>query len=173
MRIARHMKANAMDRRTFVVSSATAGSLVLLGSSGPVSARASARFPVLIDGNLVAPIDASTPMDPTTRAQVRSSGLTAFKQTLGGSGNQSKAETDVEIAEFLKAVSLNANAFAIVENAAALAQPQIDGKIGIILSFEAGEMLEGQLDNIDHFRRSGVLVMGLSYNRTTPFGSGT
>ncbi|RYY17323.1 MAG: hypothetical protein EON55_02410, partial [Alphaproteobacteria bacterium] len=167
------MKANAMDRRTFVASSATAGMLALLASPRSAGARASARFPVLIDGNLVAPIDAATPMDPTTLAQVRSSGLTAFKQTLGGSGNQSKVETDAEIAEFIKAVSLNADAFVIVEDAAALSRPRIDGKIGIILSFEAGEMLEGQLDNIDHFRRSGVLVMGLSYNRTTPFGSGT
>ena len=33
-------------------------------------------------------------------------------------------------------------------------------------------MLEGSVDAIDAFRSSGVLVMGLSYNRTSPFASG-
>ena len=127
----------------------------------------------IMDGNLVAPIDASGHVDPQTAAQVRSSVLTAFKQTLGGSGNQNKAKTDEEIAGFLKAVALNTDLFSIVRAPTDL-QPGANGsRIGIIPSFEAAEMLEGRLENIDHFRRAGVLVMGLSYNRTTPFASGT
>jgi membrane dipeptidase len=91
----------ASESRGLIATSAkVAGVLALLGPSRAAATRTTAGFAPVIDGNLVAPIDASARMDPTTRAQVRSSGLTAFKQTLGGSGNCFKAQTDVEIADF-------------------------------------------------------------------------
>jgi membrane dipeptidase len=126
----------------------------------------------IIDGNLMAPIDPDAPLDAATAAQVRSSGLTAFKMTLGGSGNQTKAETDAQIADLTKGIARNPTLFRHVVSADDLS-PTSSGAIGVISSFEAAAMLEGQIANIDHFRAAGVLVMGLSYNLTTPFASGT
>jgi membrane dipeptidase len=164
----------AIARREFIARvGATTGSIALIGSPLFAEARRITNHAIVLDGNLVAPIDASGPVDTQTAAQIRSSGLTAFKQTLGGSGNQSKSQTDTEIADFLKAVSLNGDLFSIIRTARDLKGLGTAGRIGIIPSFEAAEMLEGRLDNIDHFRQSGVFVMGLSYNRTTPFASGT
>jgi microsomal dipeptidase-like Zn-dependent dipeptidase len=47
-----------------------------------------------------------------------------------------------------------------------------EAKMGIILSFESVEMLEGKLERLDLFRTLGVRVMQLSYNRKSPFAAG-
>ncbi len=118
------------------------------------------------------PLDADAPLDAAISAQVRASGLTAFKLTLGGSGSRSKAETDEEVAMTDKALTLSNHLFSRIRTIDDIRAAKQNGRVGIIFSFEAGEMLEGQLDNIDHFRRQDVLVMGLSYNLATPFASG-
>jgi membrane dipeptidase len=128
---------------------------------------------IVIDGNLAAPWDDEKPLDPAAKAEFRASGLTAFKQTLGGPGNRTKAQTDEEVAELQAVIKRDADLLFQVTKAADFASAKQAGKIGVIFSFEAGEMLEGQIDAIDHFRAQGVLVMGLSYNRQTPFASGT
>ncbi|MDB5736715.1 MAG: Zn-dependent dipeptidase [Sphingomonas bacterium] len=130
------------------------------------------RDTAIIDGNLVAPIDGTTPLDAATTAQVRSSGLTAFKMTLGGSGNRNKAQTDAEIADLIQGIAINPDLFMMVRTPDDFDRARRSGRTGVILSFEAGEMLEGRVENIDHFRSAGVLVMGLSYNVITPFASG-
>lgn len=165
-----------MDRRHFLGQAGTALSLAAFGTGRALAAdnKASqtASASLVIDGNLMPPMDPTTPLDSELAAQVRSSGLTAFKMTLGGSGNLSKAETDGDVAEVTKFIDLNPDLFTRIVTPADLVAAKRSGKIGIIFSFEAGEMLEGNLDNIDHFRKAGVLVMGLTYNRETPFGSG-
>ncbi|MBB3693621.1 dipeptidase [Sphingomonas sp. BK580] len=120
----------------------------------------------------MAPLDPAEPLDRSTAAQVRSSGLTTFKQTFGGSGDQDRAATDEELAQAFRAIALNPGVFSLVRGPADLLADARKGRVGIIPSFEAAEMLEGRLENIDHYRSAGVLVMGLSYNRATPFASG-
>jgi len=127
---------------------------------------------LLIDGNLMPPLDPDAPLDDEFVALVRSSGLTALKMTLGGSGNLDKAQTDADIADVAKAIDKNPQLFTRIRAPSDFVEAKRSGKVGIIFSFEAGEMLEGKVDNIDHFRQAGVLVMGLTYNRETPFGSG-
>ncbi len=157
-----------MNRRTLLKS----GAWAIAGVALPGHARRAGRSAApVIDGNLVAPLDPDTPLDAATVAQVRASGLTAFKMTLGGSGNQSKVETQAEIADLGKGIARNPDLFRQVLTAKDLA-PVPSGAIGIIYSFEAAAMLEGQIANIDHFRAAGVLVMGLSYNTLSPFASG-
>lgn len=160
-----------MDRRDILTLAGGAVSVLL----APAIARA-ATSPrgsgFLIDGNLAAPVDSSGPIDAEMRALVRASGLTAFKMTLGGSGNSNKTETDAEIADLAKGIAVNSDLFMQIGKPADFAVAKRTNRIGVIPSFEAGEMLEGKLDNIDHFRSAGVLVMGLTYNVDTPFGSG-
>ena len=157
-----------MNRRVLLKLAAGAAAASALPAS---SRRPSPPSSIVIDGNLVAPIDPDAPLDAVTAQQVRSSGLTAFKMTLGGSGNQTKSETDTEIADIAKGIGRNPGLFRQIRTADDLAT-QPSGAIGVIFSFEAAAMLEGQIDNIDHFHAAGVLVMGLSYNTASPFASG-
>lgn len=128
---------------------------------------------VVINGNLIVPIDPDAPLDQETRDMIKASGLTAAKLTLGGSGDESRVETAAFIAVIDKTVALNPDVYMKIGTVTDFAQAKATGRMGVIYSFEAAEMLEGDLDAIDQFRASGVLVMGLSYNRTTPFASGT
>ena len=159
-----------MERR-YAIKLLGGAAASLMAAAGCLAADVP-EAPFVIDGNLVAPIDSTAPLDAATSAQIRSSGLTAFKMTLGGSGNRDKAATGLEIADLAKAIALNPGLFMKITGPADFAVARRTGRIGIIFSFEAGEMLEGRLDSIDHFRSAGVLVMGLSYNRVTPFASG-
>ncbi|WP_442681005.1 dipeptidase [Sphingomonas sp. ASY06-1R] len=157
-----------MNRRTMIRAGAGAVAAIALPS---YARRGRSSASPIIDGNLMAPIDPDAPLDAATAAQVRSSGLTAFKMTLGGSGNQTKDETDAQIADLTKGIARNPTLFKQVVDAKDLS-PASPGAIGVIYSFEAAGMLEGQIANIDHFRTAGVLVMGLSYNTQSPFASG-
>lgn len=162
-----------MNRRSLLAGVAAFAAMPAFAAER-VSAEARRLYKdaIVIDGNLVAPLDPSGPMDAALSAQVRASGLTAFKMTLGGPGSQTRAETAEECALLDKALGFNSHLFTKVRKAADIRAAKDSGKIGFIASFEAGEMLEGQLDAIDQFRALDVLVMGLSYNLTTPFGSG-
>lgn len=165
-----------MNRRNVLTLIVGGASVATLGSQlvkAKVPSRASRKTIPVIDANLSAPIDGDTRLDAETIALVRSSGLTAIKTTLGDSGNKNKAQTEAQIADLKKAISINGDVFMQVENYEDLANAARSRRVGIILSFEAAEMLEGRLESIDHFRAAGVLVMGLSYNVATPFASGT
>ncbi|PXA80883.1 Zn-dependent dipeptidase [Caulobacter sp. D4A] len=131
------------------------------------------RDAVIINGNLVLPIDDTKPLDKETRDQIKASGLTAAKMTIGGSGGETRAEVVESIAGFDKAIALNPDLYMKVVAPADFARAKASGRLGVIYSFEAAEMLEGDLAAIDQFHDLGVLIMGLSYNRTTPFASGT
>lgn len=165
-----------MDRRQFLAGGAAVSAFAALPAIAAEgispAARRLYRDAIVIDGNLVAPLDPTAPLDATLRAQVRASGISAFKMTLGGPGRQNRAETTEECALVDKAIALNSDLFTRVRRIQDIAAAKAGGKIGFIASFEAGEMLEGQVDAIDHFRSLDVLVMGLSYNLNTPFGSG-
>lgn len=162
------------SRRIFLgavaASSLAACAAVPVASSGARTGGAGDKF--VINGNLVLPIDPEAPLDQGTRDVIRASGLTAAKLTIGGAGDQSRAETAQSIADIDKAVALNPDVYMKILRPADLVQAKATGRLGVIYSFEAAEMLEGDVDAIDPFRAAGVLVMGLSYNRTTPFASG-
>lgn len=165
-----------MHRRQFLAGSATAAAFAALPSMAAETispaARRLYRDALVIDGNLVAPLDPEAHLPADLTAQVRASGLTAFKMTLGGPGSQTKAETIEECRLIDKAIGLNSDLFTRIRKPADIAAAKASGLIGLIASFEAGEMLEGQIQSIDDFRAMDVLVMGLSYNLTSPFGSG-
>jgi len=146
-------------------------------SSPPLFAgRSMSRGPVVgryrIDGNLIPPIDEDHALSQDVAAQVRSSGLSAIKLTVGGSGNEDKQKTLETLRIFERSLALNPDLFLKVGSIDDISAAATSGRLGVIFSFEAAEMLEGELENIDFFRGLGVLVMGLSYNVQTPFASG-
>jgi membrane dipeptidase len=162
-------------RRVFL-GAAAASSLAACAGLPRASTKTAAelyRDAIVINGNLILPIDPEKPLDQETRDIIKASGLTAAKLTLGGSGNESRVEAAETVLAIDKTVALNPDLYMKITRSADFALAKASGRLGIIYSFEAAEMLEGELDAIDQFRSAGVLVMGLSYNRTTPFASGT
>jgi membrane dipeptidase len=90
---------------------------------------------------------------------------------LGGpGGNFEEALADVAAAEQL--IEKKAGLFLKVRVAGDLERAQKERKVGVIYSFESSNMLEDKLERIELFRRLGVRIMQLSYNRRSPFGVG-
>ncbi|MFW2851739.1 dipeptidase [Sphingomonas sp. TX0543] len=129
------------------------------------------RQAIVLNGNLAGPFSDTKPLPARDAKEIRQSGITAFKTTLGGSGSN-RADTIEEIAFFDAAIAANRDLFVKVRDVGDIAAAKRAGRVGIIYSFEGASMLEGKIEAIDAFRASGVLVMGLSYNVTTPFASG-
>lgn len=161
-----------MDRRTFIGAGLALAAAPAWAARRETPAQALIRGTTVIDGNLMVPLDTDGPLTGDIAAQIRASRLSVMKLTLGGSGNQSMSETLAEIAETDKAIAASPKLLLRVRETADMARAKASGRLGIILSFEAGEMLEGRLDAIDRFAGLGVRVMGLSYNRDPPFASG-
>ena len=167
---------NGTDRRAFLrMSAALAAGLVLARASHAKtrSATASSRYrnALIIDGNLVPPIDDAAPLDRATALAVKSSGLTALKATIGGSTGDF-AQTTAMLDGYDAGIRLSSDVFMKIGRATDFQLAKRSGKVGIIYSFEGVEMLEGKLDRIDHFLARGVRVMQLSYNRASVFASG-
>ena len=130
------------------------------------------RRAIVLDGNLVAgPLMDGGVVDEVTVAQIRASGLTALKQTLGGP-TDGFASTQKQISDLQTAIDRNAHLFTKVEHAGQIAEAKRTGRVGVIFSFESAGMHEGRIASIDHFAGEGVRVMGLSYNVGSPFGAG-
>ena len=131
------------------------------------------RNAIVIDGNLVASmLNGAAVLDKAAVQEIRGSGLTVMKQTLGGSGGNF-AETTQEMDDMDLSISKNAGVISKVLQVGDIDAAKHSGRLGIIYSFETASMHEGRLDRIDHFRGRGVRVMGLSYNLRSPFGTGT
>lgn len=140
------------------------------GASDDIAGRL-ARAAVVMNGNLVGPFDDAAPLDPETAAQVRASGLTAFKLTLGGSSGDFEAATS-DIVSIDKAIAFSPDLYMKIVTTDDLMTAKRTGRVGVIYSFEAADMLDGKVDNIDHFAGLGVRVMQLGYNTASPFASG-
>lgn len=165
-----------LDRRGFLkTSSALAAGLVFARHGSAAAKDSVAPTPyaeaIVIDGNLVPPFDDAGALDQATTLAVKSSGLTALKATIGGSAGDF-AKTSADIDAFDQGILANPALYMKIEQASDFLLAKRSGKIGIIYSFEGVEMLEANVDRIDHFRKRGVRVMQLSYNRPSPFASG-
>jgi len=166
------------SRRRLLKASVVLSGAALLPSCSRLWAATSAhdaaslyRKAIVIDGNLVPPIDPDAVLDKTTAKAIRSSGLTAIKATIGGSGND-YATTLEDIAAFDGAIAKNSDLLMQVRSAADIALAKRSGKLGIIYSFEGVNMLDGKPERIAEFSARGVRVMQLGYNKPSPFAAG-
>jgi membrane dipeptidase len=161
-----------VDRRSFIGAGLALGAAPVLAAQRESAAAALVRRTTVIDGNLVVPLDDEGPVSRDTAAQVRASGLSVMKLTMGGPGTQALKETLEEIDWAERAIAASPKLLMRVTRVSDFARAKASGRLGIILSFEASEMLEARVDSIDRFAALGIKVMGLSYNRDTPFASG-
>jgi len=160
-----------LNRREFAVS--VAGTLLV------TPLKAAATIPIatiynrafVLDCNSGPNLGEKLPPDPTALAAARASGIAATKTTLGGATGNFDA-TVAEIAWMIRAIEMAPDTLLQVRRIADLDRAKHEKKVGIIFSFESAAMLSADIERINIFRNLGVLVMQLTYNRTTPFGVG-
>lgn len=126
---------------------------------------------LVFDANLSPPIQEKFPFPQWMLDMVRQSGVHACKTSLGGI-DESFEDTLAEIAFFQLIFEKYPDVFLQVRRHADFARAKRDGRMGVLLSFEAVAMLEDKVDRIELFRDLGVRVMQLSYNKASPFGTG-
>ncbi len=142
-------------------------------AEGPVSAEATRLYEraLVFDANLIPPMQEKFPFPKEMLDTVRQSGVTAIKTSLGGFNN-GFADTVEEIAFFQRVFEEYPDTYLQVRRHADFARAKAEKRMGVILSFESVEMLEGKVEHIELFRGLGVRVMQLSYNKTSPFATG-
>jgi membrane dipeptidase len=162
--------AATLDRRT-LMTSALAAAAALPARASDTPGDAFFRRALVINGNLVPPLDDKNRLDAETIANFRASGLTAMKVSMGGSGN-GYDDTLAEMAAYDRAIALMPDLLRQVRTVAEIDACERDGRIGIVYSFESVEMHEGRVDRIAEFAGKGVKVMQLSYNLPSRWASG-
>jgi membrane dipeptidase len=169
-----------MNRREFTGALGMSVAASALTTLPPAAAAAtpgvSEQAHRLYAASLVLDANVSPPLEtlPLAQAQldlVRHSGLTVVKASLGGI-NDNFAQTVESIAQVQRLIELHPQYFMQVRTAADMLRAKQENKLGIILSFESTDMLDGKLSSFELFRNFGVRVMQLSYNRKSPFAAG-
>ncbi len=173
-----------MNRREFscIVAGAAASTILpstvlaqLSASKGSNISESAAelyRRALILDCNSFPPYEEGRlPLPQHDLDLVRKSGISVVKATVGGSRDDF-AETVKGIAYVLRSIEVHPAYFMQVRVPADMERAKREGKLGIILSFEGSDMLEGKVDRFELFRNLGVRVMQFSYNRKSPFGAG-
>src|ERR1700756_4259190 len=157
-----------MNRREFSTSMAVAGLSGILpraaytaapGEASAVSNEAARLYQraLVLDCNS-APTgedELKLPMSRVALDRVRESGVNVIKWSLGGI-DSGFVDTIAEIASVDGLFELHPEYFTQVRVAEDLARAKREGRLGVILSFESVEMLEGRLDRFELFRNLGV-----------------
>lgn len=164
-----------INRRSFLKNSMGAA---LIGTTGLTactsrsfinSAKTDANM--IINANMVISPEFGEPLSDVMKQQLKSTGLTAFKLSIGGS--KGSFEQTVEMLDSLHHIyDANPDIFMPIMTSADLQMAIESGRIGIIYSFEAATMLVDDLSRIPYFAKRGVRIMQPSYNNSNAFGAG-
>lgn len=144
------------------------------GDSAIVSRPATAlyRRALVLDGNSIPPWEGGRlPLPQEDLDLVRGCGVDVIKWSISGPGADFE-ETVIQIAEVQRMFEVHPSYFTQVRVPIDIDRAKREHRLGIILSFEAVDMLEGRLERIDHFRNFGIRVMQLSYNGKSAFAAG-
>lgn len=142
----------------------------------PPAAGVSAHARTLYHSALIldcnsSPPEGRLPLSQADLDMVRGSGIDVVKYSIGGI-NDDFPTTVAAIARVQRLIEMYPAYFTQVRSAGDFARAKAEGKLGIILSFESAEMLQGRIESFELFRNLGVRVMQLSYNRKSPFAAG-
>ncbi len=159
-----------MNRREF--SRLAAASVVSLRSSASQEPGTDLyRRALILDCNLLPPYEGGRlPLPQSDLDMVRSSGVDVMKASVGGI-NSDFAEAVREIAYAQQMIEVHPGYFLQVRLPGDITRAKAERKLGIILSFESTEMLEGRLDRIQLFRNLGVRVGSHGAGRRRPDGA--
>ncbi|WP_417485150.1 dipeptidase [Maricaulis salignorans] len=162
-----------LHRRNFLM----AGTAALAAPTFPVASRAdAAQLDALmararvINGNML-PAFESNPEDEAFGRQLRATGLTAVKYSLGGAGAGFDDAVD-HIGWISNEIARHEAHYLPVLQVSDIARAKASGRIGIIYAFEDATMFDDDIERIPFFHALGVRAMQLSYNGTSPWASG-
>lgn len=161
-----------INRRVFL--SAGSASVVIGGAAASQEGGAyggTDRRQYIINANMVLTPIVGEPLSADDLDLIKSTGLTAFKQSLGGSG-MSYEETIAHIEAVDEVFNINPDVFLKVQSFSDLKRAYDTGRIGIIYSFESAKMFQDDLSRIVEFAKRGVRIMQHGYNQTNKLGAG-
>ena len=155
---------------TSVVAAVSATPLFAVRRDVKEQARSVLGRSIVINGNMLPgfsdPVD-----DPQFVADVRATGITAVKLSMGG-GAATFSGTVEHIGSINKAIAAHKGVYMPILSIDDLIDAKRSGKVGIFYAFEDAGMLEGKVERINYFHSLGVRSMQLSYNGVSPFASG-
>lgn len=168
-----------MNRREFSVAAAAATAAAALAPRAvraqepAVAPRATKLYhdALILDCNSAPPWEGNLPLPQAELDLVPSSGINVVKLSLGGI-NSDFEHTVAEIAQAQQVFEVHPTYFTQVRVADDMMRAKREGRLGVILSFESVDMLQGRVESLELFRNLGVRVMQLSYNRKSPFAAG-
>ena len=110
----------------------------------------------------------STPSSESLAA-VRYSGITAVNLTIS---QRTFEDTIKSLASVDALVEHDPDTFSVIGKHSDIARAKREGKLGIILGFQYSALLEEDQERIHTFRKLGVRIMQLTYNKHGAFGDG-
>ncbi len=102
-------------------------------------------------------------------AEIRGSGITAINTTITGSDFQDVSNNLDALESLVKA---HPDLLMFVERLSDIGRAKQEKKTGIIRGFQQTTFLEDAPERIEHFRKRGVRIMQLTYNKRSAFGDG-
>jgi len=102
-------------------------------------------------------------------AAVRGSGINAINYTIS---DPTFEDTLKNLASLQSLVDTYPDAFLIVRRHSDIGLAKRDGKIGIIPGFQYTSLFEENLERVEMFRKLGVRIMQITYNKRSLFGDG-
>jgi len=167
-----------MNRRDFLVSIPKLSAAVWLvphvlagpGADVPPEIDRLYRTAIVIDSLCAPPfMDAEHPATADALAAVRQCGITAVNFTVSEATFEDTVDS---LANVQGLVERYPDLFLIVRRHSEIAQAKRENKIGILLGFQYSSLLEEDQARIGVFRRLGVRIMQLTYNKHGAFGDG-
>jgi len=166
-----------MNRRTFLWKAAQAGVVWKLASANLFAKEADPIPPALIESyrkwlviDALAGINLDDlPIKQQVLQQALDSGVTGINWTVSAPDYESTVDA-ISFVEGL--VESEPTHFLIVRQQEDLELAKQKGKIGIVLGFQHPQPIEPDLKRIATFRRLGVRVMQLTYNKRGIYGDG-
>jgi membrane dipeptidase len=167
----------AMNRREFNLSLLKASGAAIVAPRFVARLFADELSPIsalyakaIVIDSLCAPLlDMETPPGAETLASVRQSGITAINFTISAMDFN---ETVFNLGCIQKLVDDYPDSFLMVRRHSDLARCKRENKLGIMLGFQNTEFLEEDPERIGTFRKLGVRIMQLTYNKRGKFGDG-
>jgi membrane dipeptidase len=169
-----------IDRRTAILSGAAAAAL----AAAPAMARTAKapdwdRGAIVIDGlgGINDPYGAEDDLRISDRAwaEMRQTGLTAYRDTIVPVGNQVDSWEQVQknLADYHNLLRANPDRLTLVSRAADIPAAKAAGKLAVILGTQDTAMVGPALDRIAELKKNGVRAVQLTYNLANLSGDGS
>jgi membrane dipeptidase len=168
-----------VDRRTVMISGAAAALVAAPGVAKAAKAPDWYRKAIVIDGlgGINDPYGAEDDLRISDRAwaEMRRTGLTAYRDTIVPVGNQVDAweQFQKNLADYHNLLRANPDRLVLVEKAADIPAAKAAGKLGVLLGTQDTAMVGAAFDRIAEMKKNGIRAVQLTYNLANLSGDGS